>query len=260
MKQVFLNHKTEDKTIVLAVHEHLTQCLISSWLDSEDIRGGEGLVSGIQSGIANSRYFLAFISPKYVRSSWCMHELQQAMTREIQGKTIIIPILLSPKEELEMNQLPPERKNFLEPILGGKKYITYDKYDKDKSNEEIAIEIGKHNKIRFYPITRKTVQGTEIQLIKFDISTLPTNFLQEWNLNIESDFLGDDGDQTKPLHKRKAIAFYGQGPGWLYSYLTLPFKNLCPVYVFNNRSEEYICVYDPKMPPEQLGKTLKPQG
>jgi hypothetical protein len=192
-----------------------------------------------------------------------MHELQQATTREIYRKTTIIPILLSSKEELELNQLPQEQKKFLESILEGKKYITYDKYNKKKSNEEIATVIGKHNKICFDPITRKIFQGTEVQLIQFQIvaenNILPTNFLQEWNLNIE-DFLGEDGDKKKPLHKRKAIAFCGQGPSWLYSYLTLPFKNLSPVYVFNNRSDEYICVYDPNTPPKQLGKTLKPQG
>jgi TIR domain len=100
MTQVFLNHKTEEKAIVLSVKNYLTRCLISSWLDSEEIQGGVKLSSSILAGIKTSPYFLAFISPRYARSNWCMRELEEAERYALDGKAVIIPVLLTPRDEL----------------------------------------------------------------------------------------------------------------------------------------------------------------
>jgi TIR domain len=100
MTQVFLDHKTEEKAIVLSVKNYLTRCLISSWLDSEEIQGGVKLSSSILAGIKTSPYFLAFISPRYARSNWCMRELEEAERYELDGKAVIIPVLLTPRDEL----------------------------------------------------------------------------------------------------------------------------------------------------------------
>lgn len=249
MTQVFLNHKTEEKKIVLSVKHYLSQCLISGWLDSEDIPGGSKLNSEIIDNIAMSHYFIAFISRRYLGSNWCMHELEEAQRHALDDNVIIIPVLLDSKDNLELNRLDSSRKNMIESILQKYKYIQYDQYDTEESNRKIAYAIGKHNKIQFDPIIQRTIREYKLQLIQFQITAndgnLPTDFLSQWGINVEKNFLAHhDSDKEKPLRTGKAIAFSGQGPNWLYVYLAVPFKNLCPIYIFNNRSEEYICVYD----------------
>lgn len=261
MAQVFLNHKTEEKSIVLSVKDYLARCLISAWLDSEEMHGGFKLNSSIFQGIATSRYFIAFISQRYVRSNWCMRELEEADRHALNGKVTIIPVLLDPPNELKLHELDRGRAIVLESLLASSIWIPYDRHDPVQSAAKIATTIGRHEKIEFAPIESRTVDRTELQLIQFQITaddrSLPTDILRSWDLNIERDFLAYREGEKKPLRAGKPVALNGAGPNWLYAYLAVRFKNLCPVYVFNNRSNEYICVYDTGTPPHQQGTILK---
>jgi hypothetical protein len=261
MTQAFLNHKTEEKNIVLSVKDYLARCLINAWLDAKDMHGGLKLTDSILQGIATSHYFIAFISQRYVRSDWCMRELEEAEGHALSGKAIIIPVLLDSYDELKLSELPPGRSTFLNSILSRYVRILYNRYDQEQSAREIASAIGRHEKIQFGPVVPKTVGGIELQLIHFEITapggSLPTDILRGLDLNIERDFLAYQAEDKKPLRAGKPVAFSGKGPNWLYAYLVVQFKNQCPVYVFNNLSSEYICVYDIGAPPRQLGSVLK---
>lgn len=260
MTQVFLNHKTEEKKIVLSVKEHLTDCLIKSWVDSDDMHGGVKLSTSILEGIATSRYFVAFISYRYVRSNWCMRELEEADRYALDNKVTIVPVLLNSRDELKLDELASPQRVLLDSILSRYKWIAYNEFDPIKSAIEIADAIGKHEGIKFAPVVRKTIGGVDLQLIQFQViannGSLPTDMLCRWSLNIEPDFLAYAEGDKKPLRAGKPVAISGKGPNWLYAYLTVPFKNLCPVYVFNQWSNEYICVYDIGSA-RQLGSVLK---
>jgi hypothetical protein len=266
MAQIFLNHKTEEKKIALVIKKYLSSCLISAWIDSEDIKGGSKLNASILGGIKTSRYFIALISHRYVRSNWCMHELEQAQHHALNGNVIIIPILLNSQEELKYEELSNEIVNILTSLLQIHKYIQYDQYDPNKSGAEIADAIGHYNKISFNPVKKKTIRGVTLQLIEFKITSmnnqnkphLPTNFLETWDLN-ETNFLEYHGNDTedKPLRVGEPIAFSGAGPGWLYAYFAVQFKNLCPFYVYNSVTKEYVCAYDVGAAPSKQGHVLK---
>jgi TIR domain len=261
MKQVFLSHKTEEKTIVLSVQNYLTRCLISSWFDSNELQGGGKLASSIRAGLGASPYCLAFISSRYIHSNWCMHELEEAERHARNGKTIIIPVLLDPRADLKqkLNDLSPEHAGLLESVLERYICIDYDRHDKQESAKTIAKAIAKHQKIEFVPIESKSLDGKEVQLIQFNLvaGDLPTDLFQKWTINFEDDFLAFSDGEEKPIRAGEPVALNGKGPAWLYAHLTTGFKNLCPVYVFNNPSKEYICVYDSGKPPNNLGNVLK---
>jgi TIR domain len=261
MARVFLSHKTEDKPIVLPVRDYLARCLVSAWLDSDEMYGGSKLNSGILQGIATRRYFVAFISHRYVRSDWCMHELEEVDRYVRSGKVVILPVLLDSVEDLKLNELARDRALLVESILERYVRIQFDLNNGEKSATEIAAAIGRHDGILFYPVKQTVLHGEELQLIRFEITTsdgmLPPDFLSRWDVNIEHDFVACHEGENKPIHARKPVALNGKGPGWLYAFLALPFKNLCPVYVFNSQWGEYICVYDSGKPPQRQGARLK---
>ena len=113
----------------------------------------------------------------------------------------------------------------------------------------------------YYPVQIKNLDGIEIQLIELSIESadgnLPPDFLKTFELNIENDFLAYGEDQSnKPLRAGIAVALNGKAPNWLYAYLTISFKNLCPVYLFNRTIPGYVCGYDSARPPKQQGTVL----
>jgi hypothetical protein len=189
-----------------------------------------------------------------------MHELAEAQSHARDGNLTIIPVLLDSRNEWKLEQLKPEHAAMLQSLLLRSAYIEYDHYDQAKSNKEIAKAIGSHNKIEFDPIVRKNIAGTELQLIQFRITAsdgnLPTDILRHWSISIENDFLACTDGEEKPLENGLPIAFNGKGPGWLYAYLAIPFKNLSTVYIFNKPSNSYICVYDLGKPTKHLGNIL----
>lgn len=260
MASVFLSHKTEEKSIVIPVRDHLARCLVSTWLDSAEMYGGTKLNSGFLEGIATRRYFMAFVSHRYVRSDWCMHELEEFERHARGGEIIIIPVLLDSRDELKLDELPRDRAIRIESMLERYVAVRFDQYDPAKSTKEIAAAIGRHEGLQFHPVERVVVQGEELQLIRFQITTgdgmLPTGFLRAWDVNIEQ-FVACQEGEDRPIRGGSPVALNGKGPAWLYASLATPFKNLCPVYVFNSPSGEYICVYDSSKPPRRQGTVLK---
>lgn len=256
---VFLSYKTEDGNLVVSIKKYLAKCLISCWHDSEDMRAGSVISTGINQGLANSKFFIAFISTQYLQSKWCMHELESAYQLSVQDDLIIVPVLLEAKDVLEKSQAFLEHKYLISSILF-KNVIINERIDKTQKaiNDTLASYIG----IKFNPVILKTIQEIELQLINFEITTddklLASNFLSQWEINIEKDFMANENNH-KPIHPGKAVAIDGKGPNWIFSYLSIFFKNLCPVYIFNIRSGEYICTYDPTIrhKENQLGKVLK---
>ncbi|GAA5529812.1 toll/interleukin-1 receptor domain-containing protein [Herpetosiphon gulosus] len=248
MAQVFLSHKTQDKKLVLETQKYLSQCLISSWIDINDIRDGASLTPEILRAINECKYFVAFISHDYIRSNWCKEEIFQAKQLSIENKITIIPVLLCSKDDLHLNNVGDDVKYVIESLINRNKYINFDIYNQNKSNNEIIETISEHNKIKFSPINKFDIEGTYYQQIEFEIvgGTLPVDFLTSWKIDIEADFLNtkDQRNTNKPIMIGVNLLIKGKGPIWIYSYFTIQFKNICPVYIYDLNSNRYICVYD----------------
>ena len=65
------------------------------WRDETDLRAGKPLVSNLFSSIASADTFIAFISNSYLKSKFCMAELEKAIHRKIStGKLRVICLQL----------------------------------------------------------------------------------------------------------------------------------------------------------------------
>ncbi|MDZ7343309.1 MAG: toll/interleukin-1 receptor domain-containing protein [candidate division KSB1 bacterium] len=244
MPQAFLSHSTKDKQLVLKVRDHLENSLVYAWIDQSSIPGGGSMIQSIMQGIGKSKYFLAFLSNDYLQSNWCFDELEQAYGLHQDGKVTIIPILLESQDQLDLKSLSDPRRAFWETVFKRIKYVEFDRHNVAKSLNNVAEALWRNELIRFEPIRMIKVDGVELQVVEFKIpgSNLPVDFLRHWDLKIE-DFIATSPNEQKPIKFDVPVALYGPGPNWLYSFLTLPFKNRNTVFVFNSRTSEYICVY-----------------
>lgn len=92
---VFLSHSWGDKPFVRAFAERLVQVGVNVWLDEAEIAIGDSLVKKISEGIEQVDYVAAIISKKSVSSGWVQKELSLAMTKEIQGRhVVVLPVVI----------------------------------------------------------------------------------------------------------------------------------------------------------------------
>ncbi len=242
MARVFLSYKTQDRREVLYVKDFLAKSLISAWMDLTHLSGGQPIMGNVIKNIDESQYFVAFISYEYIRSKSCMIELKHAFDRKNYNGLFVIPVLLEENlDKLNLNGDDVQDRHIIRNLLSSL-YVSYDNLRRDKGANEILKAISNEDGIIFSQIETRNIENTEIQIIKFDIQggkLLPEN-LARLNLNIESDFIGDG----KPLSASRAVALNGRGPNWLYAHLSIQFKNLCSLYIYNNITNGYVCVYD----------------
>ncbi len=97
---VFLSHASADKSIVRKVANQLAALGIDPWLDENELRHGDSLVSAIEKGLDSSDFVVFFISQASMRSAWVRHELSAAISRQISGDrgAIVLPVLLDDSE------------------------------------------------------------------------------------------------------------------------------------------------------------------
>lgn len=96
MSGVFLSHSSQDKALVRIVAADL---IVSGgvvvWLDEAEIRIGDSLIRKIGEGISGVDHVAAFLSRHSIASEWVVRELEVALTREINGKRVIVlPLLI----------------------------------------------------------------------------------------------------------------------------------------------------------------------
>jgi hypothetical protein len=102
MRSVFLSHSSKDKAFTRKLAERLRELGVKVWIDEAEINIGDSLQSKISEAIEETDYVAAVISHNSVKSSWVQRELQMAMSRELEDRSVrVLPILIEPCE------LPP---------------------------------------------------------------------------------------------------------------------------------------------------------
>jgi hypothetical protein len=92
---VFISHSSDDSAAAVAIAKALRQQGVDSWIDHEQIRPGDSILSRIEEGIAGCDVILVLISESFVRSRWCRAEYEPLLSKEIEsGQTIVIPVRL----------------------------------------------------------------------------------------------------------------------------------------------------------------------
>ena len=95
MNSVFLSHSSQDKRLVRRIAQALQHRSINVWIDEAELQIGDSLVDRIAAAIHQVDFVLAVISKHSYKSHWVQKELSLAMTREIEGKhVIVLPLLV----------------------------------------------------------------------------------------------------------------------------------------------------------------------
>ena len=96
MVRVFLSHAADADG---AARERLAADLraagIDLWMAPDSIIAGESFPAAIDRGLANSDYFVALLSPASLASRWVQAEVNAAITRALDGKLTILPVVVS---------------------------------------------------------------------------------------------------------------------------------------------------------------------
>lgn len=75
---VFVSYARDNGEKIVPLIEALQAAGTRLWMDVEDIRPATEWIHEIEAGITNARAFLALLSPEYLASSACLHELEFA--------------------------------------------------------------------------------------------------------------------------------------------------------------------------------------
>ena len=130
-RYVFLSHASEDKYAI--VEPFYSACEIegvSAWLDAAELKWGDPLVSKIQEGISAAKYIIIFISESFLQKEWPQRELETALSLDVDGKKIVLPVILGmTHEELAL-------KN---PFISSKVYMSIEDYNPRVKVDELIL-------------------------------------------------------------------------------------------------------------------------
>ncbi|XP_028754054.1 TMV resistance protein N-like [Neltuma alba] len=92
---VFINHRTVDtrRTVVPLLYEHLMQQGCKPFLDKENLKPGDRLLSTIDKAVRGCKVGVAVFSPRYCDSYFCLYELSLLL----ESKKPIVPIFYDVK-------------------------------------------------------------------------------------------------------------------------------------------------------------------
>jgi len=91
---IFISHASEDKdSFVRTLADQLGKIGCKLWYDEFSLRVGDSLSRSIDRGLARSCFGIVVLSPHFLSKRWPEYELRGLITREIAGKSAILPIL-----------------------------------------------------------------------------------------------------------------------------------------------------------------------
>lgn len=90
---VFISHAHEDKdAIVSDLAKLLSESGLKVWYDEFSLQIGDSLIDSINYGLENSRYGIVVLSKDFLKKNWSNYELKILVTKQIEGKKMILPI------------------------------------------------------------------------------------------------------------------------------------------------------------------------
>ena len=92
MTQVFLCHAESDHNAFEQIYDSLTRAGLTVWTSRQDLPKGVDFKAAIDLGIEAADNLVYLISPDSLRSSWCQHEVQYALSLNKR----IVPVLVQP--------------------------------------------------------------------------------------------------------------------------------------------------------------------
>lgn len=116
---VFLSHSFKDEGIVKRVAKEIRELDLDPWLYQQDIVPGDRIPGKLSTGLANASYFLLFWSRHSVQSRWVQSEVDVALFRWADEKSVlIVPMRLDDTELPELLR-PISSMDFREGLESG---------------------------------------------------------------------------------------------------------------------------------------------
>lgn len=92
---VFVSHASEDKdSFVRGLAQELDRSGVRVWYDESTLSVGDNLRRSIDKGLAQSRYGIVVLSPRFFDKEWPQKELNGLVVRERDGQKVILPVWL----------------------------------------------------------------------------------------------------------------------------------------------------------------------
>lgn len=105
---IFISHSSRDKEYVRRLALDLRSLGLKVWLDEWEIKVGEPITQGIQSGLVHCDYIAVWLTKQAVQSRWVEREWQAKYHEEvIKGTIIVLPLLA---EDCEIPILLSDKK------------------------------------------------------------------------------------------------------------------------------------------------------
>ena len=93
MWHYFVSHASEDSLLIARPLAHVLQeANFKVWYDEFSLKLGDPLLQSIDKGLQQSRYGIAILSPAFFSKQWTQRELAGLLTREVDGKKVILPV------------------------------------------------------------------------------------------------------------------------------------------------------------------------
>lgn len=97
---VFVSHASEDKdNFARPLAKALQSQGLNVWFDEFTLKLGDSLRRSIDRGLANSKFGVVVISPNFLQKEWPQKELDGLVTRERNGRKVVLPIWHDIKQE-----------------------------------------------------------------------------------------------------------------------------------------------------------------
>jgi hypothetical protein len=90
MPSVFISYNHNDKLKAAFLAKYFRKLGVTVWLDETDLKIGYSLIEEIAQAIHRTDYVIALLSRHSAQSNWVKKELSLAMTKEIEGKSVIV--------------------------------------------------------------------------------------------------------------------------------------------------------------------------
>lgn len=89
----FISHASEDKAAVARpLARELSKLGISVWYDEFSLKVGDSLRRSIDGGLRLSRFGVLILSKNFFSKNWPQYELNGLVSREMNGKKVILPV------------------------------------------------------------------------------------------------------------------------------------------------------------------------
>lgn len=133
-RKVFLSYSSRHDTDGKWVHQVLSDVGHEVWHDVYDIAPGHALRTEIERGIRSSEVFVPLLDDDYVRSGWCLQELQMAVVAGVR----VAPVTV----ETRPASFPPAIANIFHNVLGSPRLLDLRRSDVVNEMYRFAYNLG----------------------------------------------------------------------------------------------------------------------